>query len=81
LQKIKFDLINEANTFSPWGKKIRRVHKMNKKYVKPELCDLKVTASESISAFAGLDGFSSFAQDITTYKFGSGVDANGGKIQ
>lgn len=54
---------------------------MNKKYVKPELCDLKVTALESISAFAGLDGFSSFAQDITTYKFGSGVDENGGKIQ
>ena len=46
---------------------------MNKKYEKPILNEINVMALENVSAFSSFDEFSSFATDITTYQFSSGL--------
>ena len=45
---------------------------MNKKYEKPMLSTVEVSALENLSKFDSFGDFSSFTTGITTYQFSSG---------
>ena len=63
---------NKCLTYVTHIFKIRRSSVMNKKYLKPEISKMQVSALENLSAtFSELDEFSEFTNNIGTYAFNS----------